>query len=91
MDGVDVDARKESEPTTPEGLGLHVKCLRTVRRLTQDELAERSGLATDTIRRLEGATQLLEQPAPRCPSPIAGLETPWRRSEASQQRAGKSE
>ena len=44
---------EESEPTTPDGLGPHVKSLRTVRRLTQDELAERSGLAADTIRRLE--------------------------------------
>src|SRR5690606_27692805 len=47
------DMSEESEPTTPDGLGPHVKSLRTVRRLTQDELAERSGLAADTIRRLE--------------------------------------
>jgi transcriptional regulator with XRE-family HTH domain len=33
--------------------GAHVKRLREVRRLTQEELAERSGLAADTIRRLE--------------------------------------
>jgi transcriptional regulator with XRE-family HTH domain len=33
--------------------GAHVKRLREVRRLTQEELAERSGLASDTIRRLE--------------------------------------
>ena len=37
----------------PDGLGPHVKSLRDVRKLTQDELAARSGLATDTIRRLE--------------------------------------
>src|SRR5690606_33390439 len=44
---------KKPKPMTPDGLGPHVKSLRTVRRLTQDELAERSGLAADTIRRLE--------------------------------------
>ena len=33
--------------------GQHVKRLRETRRLTQEELAERSGLASDTIRRLE--------------------------------------
>ena len=33
--------------------GAHVKRLREVRRLTQEQLAERSGLAADTIRRLE--------------------------------------
>ena len=33
--------------------GAHVKRLREVRRLTQEELAERSDLAPDTIRRLE--------------------------------------
>jgi transcriptional regulator with XRE-family HTH domain len=33
--------------------GDHVKRLREVRRLTQEELAARSGLAADTIRRLE--------------------------------------
>lgn len=33
--------------------GAHVKRLREVRRLTQEELAERSELAADTIRRLE--------------------------------------
>jgi transcriptional regulator with XRE-family HTH domain len=33
--------------------GAHVKRLREVRRLTQEELAVRSGLAADTIRRLE--------------------------------------
>ncbi|WP_052547513.1 helix-turn-helix domain-containing protein [Enhygromyxa salina] len=33
--------------------GAHVKRLREVRRMTQEELAARSGLAADTIRRLE--------------------------------------
>jgi transcriptional regulator with XRE-family HTH domain len=33
--------------------GAHVKRLREVRRLTQEELATRSELAADTIRRLE--------------------------------------
>lgn len=36
-----------------ETFGAHVKRLREVRRLTQEELGERSGLASDTIRRLE--------------------------------------
>ena len=34
-------------------LGRHVKRLREIRRFTQEQLAERSGLASDTIRRLE--------------------------------------
>ena len=34
-------------------LGRHIVGLRKVRRLTQEDLAERSGLSTDTIRRLE--------------------------------------
>ena len=38
---------------TTERLGEHIKRLREVRRLTQDELATRSNLAADTIRRLE--------------------------------------
>lgn len=33
--------------------GPHIKRLRETRRLTQEELAERSDLASDTIRRLE--------------------------------------
>ena len=44
---------KKPKPMTPDGLGPHVKSLREVRRLTQDELAERSDLSADTIRRLE--------------------------------------
>jgi transcriptional regulator with XRE-family HTH domain len=33
--------------------GRHVRSLRKVRSLTQEQLAERCGLSTDTIRRLE--------------------------------------
>lgn len=33
--------------------GRHVRSLRRARGLTQEQLAERSGLSTDTIRRLE--------------------------------------
>lgn len=36
-----------------DSFGAHVKRLREVRRLTQEQLAQRSGLASDTIRRLE--------------------------------------
>lgn len=39
--------------TVAISFGAHVKRLREVRRLTQEELAERSDLAADTIRRLE--------------------------------------
>jgi transcriptional regulator with XRE-family HTH domain len=35
------------------GFGRHVRTLRKARGLTQDALAERCGLSTDTIRRLE--------------------------------------
>ncbi|KIG11831.1 hypothetical protein DB30_02412 [Enhygromyxa salina] len=41
------------KPDKPSSFGAHVKRLREVRRLTQEELADRSGLAADTIRRLE--------------------------------------
>src|SRR5690242_16489024 len=33
--------------------GAHVRSLRTARRITQDILAERSGLSVDSIRRIE--------------------------------------
>ena len=39
--------------TVTESFGEHIKRLREVRRLTQEDLSERSGLAVDTIRRLE--------------------------------------
>ena len=37
----------------PQPFGMHVRSLRRARGLTQDALAERSGLSADTIRRLE--------------------------------------
>lgn len=37
----------------PVSFGAHIKRLREVRHLTQEELAQRSDLAADTIRRLE--------------------------------------
>jgi transcriptional regulator with XRE-family HTH domain len=42
-----------TDPTVPGGFGQHIKSLRKARDLTQQELADRSGLASDTIRRLE--------------------------------------
>lgn len=45
--------RRHSHPVTDERLGAHVKRLREVRRLTQEQLAARSDLASDTISRLE--------------------------------------
>ena len=39
--------------TMRDQFGAHVKRLREVRGLTQEDLAKRSGLAADTIRRLE--------------------------------------
>lgn len=39
--------------TTQESFGRHVRSLRVERGLTQEQLAERSGLAADTIGRLE--------------------------------------
>jgi transcriptional regulator with XRE-family HTH domain len=42
-----------SDAPKRDPFGTHVKRLREVRRLTQEELAARSGLAPDTIRRLE--------------------------------------
>jgi transcriptional regulator with XRE-family HTH domain len=38
---------------TPQSLGAYIRRLRKARGLTQEELAERCELATDTIRRLE--------------------------------------
>jgi transcriptional regulator with XRE-family HTH domain len=40
-------------PSVDVALGQHVKRLRRARGLTQEQLAERSGLSSDTIRRLE--------------------------------------
>lgn len=42
-----------SETSDARSFGWHVRGLRRVRRLTQDQLAERCDLATDTIRRVE--------------------------------------
>ena len=42
-----------SDDPKRDPFGAHVKRLREVRRLTQEELAARSGPAADTIRRLE--------------------------------------
>ena len=50
MDG-ERGRRKPSRGDRP--FGRHVKALRRARGLTQEDLAERSGLSTDTIRRLE--------------------------------------
>jgi transcriptional regulator with XRE-family HTH domain len=51
---VSVDAEIAKQPTA-EGrkFGRHVRTLRRARGMTQDWLAERSGLSPDTIRRLE--------------------------------------
>jgi transcriptional regulator with XRE-family HTH domain len=40
--------------TTPRGFGQHIRSLRKARDFTQQDLADRSDLAADTIRRLEG-------------------------------------
>lgn len=47
-----------SEAPTPRmrQLGSHIRSLRRARRLTQEQLADRSGLSSDTIRRLEHGT-----------------------------------
>lgn len=42
-----------SDDGVPHRFGRHVRSLRRARGLTQDQLAERSGLSADTIRRLE--------------------------------------
>lgn len=47
----DSDEQPASDPH--DSFGPHVKRLRETRRLTQEELATRAGLAADTIRRLE--------------------------------------
>jgi transcriptional regulator with XRE-family HTH domain len=44
-----------AEPT-PKPFGAYVRRLREARGLTQEKLAERCDLATDTIRRLEHGT-----------------------------------
>jgi transcriptional regulator with XRE-family HTH domain len=43
----------DDEIEDQSSFGAHIKRLREVRRMTQEQLAERSGLAADTIRRLE--------------------------------------
>jgi transcriptional regulator with XRE-family HTH domain len=47
-----VNVSSDSDPEQ-RSFGRHVRRLRNVRRLTQERLAERSGLTSDTIRRLE--------------------------------------
>ena len=51
---VPADAELANLPTAEERrFGRHVRSLRRARGMTQDRLAERSGLSPDTIRRLE--------------------------------------
>jgi transcriptional regulator with XRE-family HTH domain len=50
------DDRPVSPPTTGRRFGSHVRSLRRARGLTQEELAERSKLSPDTIRRLEAGS-----------------------------------
>ena len=45
----------EAQDFSEGSFGKHIKRLRKVRKLSQEELAERSGLAADTVRRLEHA------------------------------------
>lgn len=42
--------------STPKQFGRHVRSLRRARGLTQEQVADRSGLSADTIRRLEHGT-----------------------------------
>jgi DNA-binding XRE family transcriptional regulator len=48
-------AKPRTPPATPVGaeFGRHIRRLRRARDMTQEQLAERSGLSSDTIRRLE--------------------------------------
>ena len=48
--------RRVRSPFTSQRFGKHVQGLRKTRGLTQEQLAERCGLAADTIRRLEHAS-----------------------------------
>jgi transcriptional regulator with XRE-family HTH domain len=50
------DDRPVTAPTTGRRFGSHVRSLRRARGLTQEQLAERSKLSPDTIRRLEAGT-----------------------------------
>jgi transcriptional regulator with XRE-family HTH domain len=46
-------SRARAYEATPERFGRHVQALRRSRGLTQEQLAERSDLSTDAIRRIE--------------------------------------
>jgi transcriptional regulator with XRE-family HTH domain len=67
-------AMSDDRNVNEKELGARVKAMRLRRGLTQEELAERSGLAADTVRRLE---QAVFSPSHRTLSKIAtGLAVP---------------
>jgi transcriptional regulator with XRE-family HTH domain len=49
----EADPERAALRATPSAFGQHVRSCRLARGLTQEELAEASGLSADTIRRLE--------------------------------------
>ena len=52
-DDTGATARGRTYDVTPERFGQHIRALRRSRGLTQEQLAERSELSTDSIRRIE--------------------------------------